>query len=118
MKRNLKIIGLAAVLALCLLLTGCYQPPDEVNNGGQSGTTSTPFFKTIEPSPTIQVTPDTIPVDVQNTIGINNGQGTAQPTQTPGTGDTNADTEEPAARLYRQRRGARSAKTAEGTGLL
>ena len=85
MKRNLKIIGLAAVLALCLLLTGCYQPPDEVNNGGQSGTTSTPFFKTIEPSPTIQVTPDTIPVDVQNTIGINNGQGTAQPTQTPGT---------------------------------
>ncbi|MBR6442672.1 MAG: peptidoglycan-binding protein, partial [Clostridia bacterium] len=85
MKRNLKIIGLAAVLALCLLLTGCYQPPDEVNNGGQSGTTSTPFFKTIEPSPTIQVTPDTIPVDVQNTIGINNGQGTAQPTQAPGT---------------------------------
>ena len=59
MKRNLKIIGLAAVLALCLLMTGCYQPPDEVNNGGQSGTTSTPFFKTIEPSPTIQVTPDT-----------------------------------------------------------
>ena len=57
MKRNLKIIGLAGVLALCLLLTGCYQPPDEVNNGGQSGTTSTPFFKTIEPSPTIQVTP-------------------------------------------------------------
>ena len=85
MKRNLKIIGLAAVLALCLLLTGCYQPPDEVNNGGQSGTTPTPFFKTVEPSPTIQVTPDTIPVDVQNTIaGINIGQGTAQPTQTPG----------------------------------
>ncbi len=85
MKRNLKIIGLAAVLALCLLLTGCYQPPDEVNNGGQSGTTSTPFFKTLEPSPTIQVTPDTIPVDVPNTIaGINIGQETAQPTQTPG----------------------------------
>ena len=84
MKRNMKIIGLAGVLALCLLLTGCYQPPDEVNNGGQSGVTSTPFFNTVPPTPTVQVTPDTIPVDVQNTIaGINIGQETAQPTQTP-----------------------------------
>ena len=37
MKRTLKIIGLAAALALCLLLTGCYQPPDEVNNGQPTG---------------------------------------------------------------------------------
>lgn len=87
MKRNLKIIGLAGVLALCLLLTGCYQPPDEVNNGGQSGTTSTPFFNTVQPSPTIQVTPDTIPADVPNTIaGINIGQETARPTQSADNG--------------------------------
>ncbi|MBR5960568.1 MAG: peptidoglycan-binding protein [Clostridia bacterium] len=86
MKRTLKIIGLAGVLALCLLLTGCYQPPDEVNNGGQSGTTSTPFFNTVPPSPTVQMTPDTKPVDVQNTIaGINIGQETSQPTQPSGT---------------------------------
>ena len=86
MKRNMKITGLAAVLALCLLLTGCYQPPDEVNNGGQSGTTSTPFFNTVPPPPTVQVTPDTKPADVQNTIaGINIGQETNQPTQPSGT---------------------------------
>ena len=85
MKRNAKIIGLAGVLALCLLLTGCYQPPDEVNNGGQNGTTATPFFNTVAPSPTIQITPDTKPVDVQNTIaGINIGQQTEQPTQPSG----------------------------------
>ena len=33
MKKTLKVIVLAGALALCLLLTVCYQPPDEVNNG-------------------------------------------------------------------------------------
>ena len=32
MKRNIKILGLAGALALCLLLTGCYQSPDNTNN--------------------------------------------------------------------------------------
>ena len=80
MKRNLKIIGLAGVLALCLLLTGCYQPPDEVNNGGQKGLTPTPFFDTVAPQPKVTVTPDPVPVDLQNTIGVqNNGQATPTP---------------------------------------
>ena len=35
MKRSGKIIALAAALVLCLLLTGCYQAPDDVNNGGE-----------------------------------------------------------------------------------
>ena len=47
MKRNLKLIGLAAVMALCLLLTGCYQPPDEVNNGGPTGAITASFFNTL-----------------------------------------------------------------------
>ena len=80
MKKNLKIIGLAGVLALCLLLTGCYQPPDEVNNGGQKGLTPTPFFDTVAPQPKVTVTPDPVPVDLQNTIGVqNNGQATPTP---------------------------------------
>ena len=36
MKRNGKIILLGLALALCLLLTGCYMAPDDVNNGGGS----------------------------------------------------------------------------------
>ena len=35
MKRTAKFIALAAVLALCLVMTGCYvAPEDDVNNGG------------------------------------------------------------------------------------
>ena len=45
MKRNMKIAALALALAACLLLTGCYTAPDEVNNGGDTGRTanSLPF---------------------------------------------------------------------------
>ena len=47
----------AAVLALCLLLTGCYQPPDEVNNGGGSqGGVTAPLFETMAPTATVTVT--------------------------------------------------------------
>ena len=34
MTRNAKTIALALALGLCLLLTGCYVAPDDVNNGG------------------------------------------------------------------------------------
>ena len=40
MKRNMKIAALALALAACLLLTGCYTAPDEVNNGGDTGRTA------------------------------------------------------------------------------
>ena len=37
MKRTAKLIALAAVLALCLVMTGCYvAPEDDVNNGGET----------------------------------------------------------------------------------
>ena len=85
MKRNLKIICLAGVLALCLLLTGCYQPPDEVNNGGATGAVTTSFFNTLAPKPTVTVTPDTIPIETQN---IFNGQDRGQVTPTPTSADS------------------------------
>ena len=50
MKRNGKIIALTAVLALCLLLTGCYVPPDDVNNDGNQ-TVNKPSFEVITAVP-------------------------------------------------------------------
>ena len=82
MKRTLKIIGLAGALALCLLLSGCYQPPDEVNNGQPAGAVTTSFFNTLAPTPTVTMTPDNIvAIETQNIFG---GQNTAaQQTVTP-----------------------------------
>ena len=62
MKRILKIIALAGALALCLLLTGCYQPPDEVNNGQPAGAVTTSFFNTLAQTATVAITPDNIVV--------------------------------------------------------
>ena len=85
MKRKFKVLGLACVLALCLVLSGCYQPPDEVNNGGQTGTAvTTSFFNTIPPTPTVTITPDTIVIETQNIFGGNTGN---QVTPTPTTAD-------------------------------
>ena len=82
MKRNLKIIALAGVLALCLLMTGCYQPPDEVNNGQPASAVTTSFFNTLAPTATVEVTPDTIAIETQNIFGgESGGQQTPQPTQ-------------------------------------
>ena len=81
-KRYVKIIGLAGALALCLLLTGCYQPPDEVNNGMPAGSVTTSFFNTLAPTPTVTVTPDTVPIQTQNIYGGQEGyQLTPTPTQ-------------------------------------
>ena len=85
MKKALKILALAAALALCLLLTGCYQPPDEVNNGGpvNNGVTA-PLFETLAPTATVEVTPDTVVVETQNIYGPNYGNQDQQtPTPTP-----------------------------------
>lgn len=65
MKRSLKILATAAGLALCLLLTGCYVPPDDVNTGN-TGTVNNLPFNTLVPTATVTVTPDTIAVVTQN----------------------------------------------------
>ena len=88
MKKSLKVIGLAGALALCLLLTGCYQPPDEVNNGNPSGNTPA-LFDTMAPTATVEVTPDTVVIETQNIYGGNDGQQTLTPTPTPPDGGGN-----------------------------
>ena len=62
MKRNMKIIALALALALCLLLTGCYQAPDEVNGGETNKSGNNLPFLTLEPTATVTFTPDTVTV--------------------------------------------------------
>ena len=87
MKRSLKIAGLAAVLSLCLLLSGCYQPPDDTVTG-KTGTMTTSFFNTLAPTATVTVTPDTIVIETQNIFnGLNNQQG-GQVTPTPTSPDS------------------------------
>ena len=91
MKRALKLGCLAGVLALCLLLTGCYQPPDEVNNGQQGGVNTTSFFNTLAPTPTVTMTPDTIQIVTQNIFpGQDGGVQTPIPT-TPDDGGNGWD---------------------------
>ena len=69
MKKILKIAALAAVLALCLILTGCYNAPDDVNNGSPTGTGNALPFQTLAPTATVEVTPDTIVIETQNIFG-------------------------------------------------
>ena len=93
MKKALKIIALAGALALCLLLTGCYQPPDEVNNGGPTGGVTAALFDTMAPTATVTVSPDTVVIETQNVFGPNYGQQTPTPTppQSGGNGWDNFD---------------------------
>ena len=61
MKKYAKLIGLAGLmLALCLLLTGCQQPPDEtVNTMNMTGAEATASrFATLPPAESVTVTPD------------------------------------------------------------
>ena len=81
MKKALKIIALAGALALCLLLTGCYQPPDEVKNGGPTNGVTAALFDTMAPTATVTVSPDTIVVETQNIFGPDYGNQTPTPTQ-------------------------------------
>ena len=80
MKKTMKILALAGALALCLLLTGCYQPPDEVNNGGPTGGVTAALFDTMAPTATVTISPDTIVVETQNIFGPDYGNQTPTPT--------------------------------------
>ena len=63
MKRNGKMITLSAMLVLCLLLTGCYQAPDDVNNSGETNAGNNLPFQTLQPTATVTMTPDTVAVE-------------------------------------------------------
>ncbi len=88
MKRSTKWIALAAVLALCLLLTGCYVPPDDVNSGGDTNTGNNLPFQTLQPTATVTMTPDTVTVETpdpnQGQQGQNIFPGTTTATPAPG----------------------------------
>ena len=88
MKKILKIAALAAVLALCLILTGCYNAPDDVNNGVPTGTGNALPFQTLAPTATVEVTPDTIVIETQNIFGgETSGIQTPTPTSPEGGGN-------------------------------
>ena len=97
MKRNAKMIALAAALALCLLLTGCYVPPDDVNNGGETNAGNNLPFQTLQPTATVTMTPDTVVVETPDPNQNQGQQGqnifpdtsTATPTSAPGGTDWN-----------------------------
>ena len=84
MKRNGKIILLGLALALCLLLTGCYMAPDDVNNGGGTSTGNNLPFQTLQPTATVTFTPDTVAVVTPNTQGQNVFPSTPTATPAPG----------------------------------
>ena len=90
MKRNAKIIALAAALALCLLMTGCYVPPDDVNNGGETNSGNNLPFQTLQPTATVTMTPDTVVVETPQATQGQQGQNifpdTSTPTPTQGQG--------------------------------
>ena len=88
MKKILKIAALAAVMALCLILTGCYNAPDDVNNGSPTGTGNALPFQTLAPTATVEVTPDTIVIETQNIFG-GETSGIQTPTPTPPDGGGN-----------------------------
>ena len=88
MKKILKIAALAAVLALCLILTGCYNAPDDVNTGAPTGAGNALPFQTLAPTATVAVTPDTIVIETQNIFG-GETSGIQTPTPTPPEGGGN-----------------------------
>ena len=89
MKRNVKILILGLGLALCLLLTGCYMAPDDVNNGGGGGTGNNLPFQTLQPTATVTFTPDTVAVTTPNTQNQNVFPSSPTPTPTPGQSGSN-----------------------------
>ena len=87
MKRRGKILLLCAAVCLCFVLTGCYIAPDDVSTGGGEETANNLPFNTLAPTPTIQVTPDTVVIETQSVFGAttapDNGSGQQGPTPTP-----------------------------------
>lgn len=83
-KRAVKGLALALLLGLCLWMTGCYIPPDQITDDTQDltvGSSNLPF-QTLAPTPT--VTPSPTPgQNAQSTAGVNVGDQTGdQPTTT------------------------------------
>ena len=71
MKRNIKILGLAGALALCLLLTGCYQSPDNTTNPDNEMHFNThPPEETATPAPVVE---ETVLPDSGSTEAPDNG---------------------------------------------
>lgn len=90
-----KTTALVALLALCLALTGCYVPPDEITNNTQNltvGSNNLPF-DTLAPA-TDTPAPTPTPDMSQGGTGGNTGNGGTQPTinwnENWGTTTTNA----------------------------
>ena len=65
--RGRKTAALAGALALCLLLTGCYIAPDDVNQDNSVNTVNSRPFNTLAPTTTVAVTPDTIVIETPDT---------------------------------------------------
>ena len=89
MKQTIRRAALAAALALCLFLTGCYNPPDDVNTGNPTGTGNALPFQTLAPTETVVTTPDTIVIETQNIFGGETGRtdaATATPPAAPSGG--------------------------------
>ena len=86
-RRKWKEAALAGMLGLCLLLTGCYIAPDDINTGGETGTVNNLPFQTLAPTPTVTIEPDIVVVETQNVFGGYNTAGTTYsgsvPTPTP-----------------------------------
>ncbi len=65
-KRIIKYLGLTGALALCLVLSSCYIAPDDINTGVTVTTGGSLPFQTLAPTPTVEVTPDTVVIETQN----------------------------------------------------
>ena len=85
MKQKKRIL-LAAVLGLCLLLTGCYIAPDDVNTSPTNSSGNSLPFITLAPTSTVYTTPDTVVVETQNVFGIQTTDSSVTPTPTPAGG--------------------------------
>ncbi len=86
MKKNGKWIALMLAVALCLTMTGCYQAPDDVNNGGEANSGNNLPFLTLAPTATVTVTPDTVVVESPGTNNQNIFPEAATPTPTADAG--------------------------------
>ncbi len=76
-----KVLALIGILALCLLLSGCYVPPDEISGNTDNmtvGSNNLPF-QTLAPS-TATTVPTATPTPNTGTQGGDNGSTGTQPT--------------------------------------
>ena len=80
--RLLKVISLVAMLAACMLLTGCVVPPDDIGaNGGYVVTDNDPPFQQLGPQVTF--TPYVAQVTTNTPAPPTNGLVPAQATPPP-----------------------------------